>query len=151
MSDLTKFSPARYRAEANHPWDSEQLQIEPGKAKTYDNGKLPLAQIPWAAIDELSRVQLYGHSKYKDFNNYRKGMEVTRNLSCALRHIRDYLSGHDVDAESGFNPLAHALCRIAFTLQNIAEGTAIDDRYKSNKPFNPDLEAVIKDSLRGKP
>ena len=150
MSDLTKFSPARYRAEANHPWDSEQLQIEPGKAKTYDNGKLPLAQIPWAAIDELSRVQLYGHSKYKDFNNYRKGMEVTRNLSCALRHIRDYLTGHNTDAESGCHPLAHALCRIAFVLQNIHDKSAIDDRYSIQKSFNPDLEEVIKESLRQK-
>ena len=100
------------------------------KAETYDEGKLPLAWLPWAAIDELSKVQQYGHAKYKDFNNYRKGMEVSRNLSCALRHIRDFLEGHDVDAESGHSPLAHALCRIAFVLQNLKEGTAIDDRYK---------------------
>lgn len=99
------------------------------KALTYDSGKEPLAQLPWAAIDELSRVQMYGHSKYKDFNNYRKGMEVTRNLSCALRHIRDYLNGVDADPESGCNPLAHAMCRLAFVLQNIHDGVATDDRY----------------------
>jgi hypothetical protein len=73
---------------------------------------------------------LYGHKKYKDFNNYRKGMEVSRNLSCALRHIEEYLSGHDKDAESGESPLAHAMCRIAFVLQNLHDGTAVDDRYK---------------------
>ena len=101
-----------------------------GKALTYDDGKEPLANLPWAAIDELSRVQAYGHTKYKDFNNYRKGMEVTRNLSCALRHIRDYLNGKDVDHESGLNPLAHAMCRIAFVLQNLEDGVAHDDRYK---------------------
>ena len=127
------------------------LHTVAAKAKTYDEGKLPLAWLPWAAIDELSKVQQYGHEKYKDFNNYRKGMEVSRNLSCALRHIRDYLEGHDVDAESGHSPLAHAMCRIAFVLQNLKEGTAIDDRYKTQKPFNPDLEAVIKESLRNKP
>ena len=107
------------------------LAQPPTKALTYDEGKEPLANLPWAAIDELSRVQAYGHKKYKDFNNYRKGMEVTRNLSCALRHIRDYLNGHDKDHESGLNPLAHALARVAFVLQNIEEGTAIDDRYKA--------------------
>lgn len=100
------------------------------KALTYDDGKEPLANLPWAAIDELSRVQAYGHTKYKDFNNYRKGMEVTRNLSCALRHIRDYLNGKDIDHESGLNPLAHAMCRIAFVLQNLEDGVAHDDRYK---------------------
>ena len=101
------------------------------KAKTYDAGKEPLAWLPWAAIDELSRVQQYGHGKYSDFNNYRKGMEVSRNLSCALRHIRDYLNGVDADHESGRNPLAHALCRIAFVLQNLHDGVALDDRYKT--------------------
>lgn len=103
------------------------------KAKTYDDGKLPLAWLPWAAIDELSKVQVYGHKKYQDYNNYRKGMEVSRNLSCALRHIRDYLNGHDADHESGINPLTHAMCRIAFVLQNIHDGTAIDDRFKVNE------------------
>ena len=103
----------------------------PDKALTYDDGKEPLAHLPWAAIDELSRVQQYGHNKYKDFNNYRKGMEVSRNLSCALRHIRSYLCGVDLDPESNLPHLAHALCRIAFVLQNLHDGTAIDDRYKT--------------------
>jgi hypothetical protein len=100
------------------------------KARTEDTGKLPLAWLPWAAIDQLAQVQMYGHEKYADFNNYRKGMEVSRNISCALRHIRDYLSGVDKDVESGAHPLAHALARIAFVLQNLEEGTAIDDRYR---------------------
>ena len=106
--------------------------LTPGKdvAKTYDEGKEPLAWLPWAAITELAKVQQYGHTKYKDFNNYKKGLEVSRNLSCALRHIRDYLSGVDVDAESGLHPLSHALCRIAFILQNIHDRVEIDDRYK---------------------
>lgn len=101
------------------------------KAETYDSGKAPLAHLPWAAVEALSRVQQYGHLKYKDFNNYRKGMEVTRNLSCALRHIKEYLEGKDLDEESKESSLAHAMCRIAFVLQNLHDGTAIDDRYKS--------------------
>lgn len=100
------------------------------KAKTYDEGKLALARLPWAAIDAMNEVQGYGFKKYQDYDNYRKGMEVSRNLSCALRHIRDYLTGHDTDHESGLNPLAHAMCRIAFVLQNLNDGVAIDDRYK---------------------
>ena len=111
------------------PWVKQSLPSG-SKAETYDDGKAPLAQLPWAAVEALSRVQMYGHKKYKDFNNYRKGMEVTRNLSCALRHIKEYLEGHDQDKESGESPLAHAMTRIAFVLQNQADGTAIDDRYK---------------------
>lgn len=100
------------------------------KALTYDEGKAPLAWLPWAAIDEMALVQAYGEAKYKDFNNYRKGMEVTRNLSCALRHIRDFMNGHDLDEESGRSHLAHAMCRLGFVLQNLADGVEIDDRYK---------------------
>lgn len=100
------------------------------EAATYDEGKAPLAELPWGAIDSLAAAQLYGHKKYGDFNNYRKGMKVTRNLSCALRHIRDYLNGHDKDHESGLHPLDHAIARVAFVIQNIKDGTAIDNRYK---------------------
>lgn len=100
------------------------------KAKTYDDGKLPLAWLPWDAIRAMNAVQQYGHAKYLDFNNFRKGMEVSRNLSCALRHISEYMEGADNDHESGLNHLAHAMCRLAFVLQNLKDGTAIDDRYK---------------------
>jgi len=99
------------------------------EAKTYDTGKDPLALLPWAALTELSRVQRYGATKYESFHDYRKGMEVSRNVSAALRHIRDYMDGHDIDRESGCHTLAHAMCRLAFVLQNRSDGTAIDDRF----------------------
>lgn len=107
-----------------------KIELKSDKAATYDDGKPPLAQLPWAALDEMAHVQAYGHKKYGDFYNYRKGMEVSRQVSCAIRHLRDYMNGHDKDHESGLNPLAHAMTRIGFLLQNIADGKAIDDRFK---------------------
>lgn len=100
------------------------------KALTYDDGKAPLALLPWTLIDEMALVQGYGAAKYGDAHNYRKGMEVTRNLSCALRHIRKFLRGEDNDPESGKSHLAHAACRLGYVLENMADGVAIDDRYK---------------------
>lgn len=103
---------------------------EKPKALTYDEGKAPLAHLPWAAVDEMAFVQAYGQKKYGDFYNYKKGLEVGRNLSCAIRHIRDFMNGVDADSESGRSHLAHAMCRLAFTIQNMKDGTAIDDRWK---------------------
>lgn len=110
-----------------------EKQLQQQKALTHDEGKPPLAYLPWEAIDQMALVQAYGHKKYSDFFNYKRGMEVGRNLSCAIRHIRDYMKGIDKDHESGINPLAHALCRLAFVLENLKDGTAIDDRYTSRK------------------
>jgi hypothetical protein len=103
-------------------------KAEPATALTHDEGKPPLAYLPWSALDEVAMVQAYGHQKYGDFHNYRKGMEVGRNLSCAIRHIRAYMEGEDNDPESGRNHLAHAATRLLFTLQNIADNKQIDDR-----------------------
>lgn len=100
------------------------------KAKTYDDGKPPLANLPPEGIRQVAMVQEYGHKKYKDFNNYRKGMEVSRQLSCAMRHIMAYMDGFDLDNESHLSHISHAACRLMFALQNIHDGTLIDDRYK---------------------
>lgn len=100
------------------------------KALTYDSGKPPLACLPPEGMRAVARVQAYGHKKYGDFNNYRKGMEVSRQCSCAIRHIMAYMDGEDADPESGESHLAHAACRIMFLLQNIKDGVHIDDRYK---------------------
>ncbi len=103
------------------------------KAKTYDEGKPPLANLPPAGIRAVANVQAYGHKKYRNFNNYRKGMEVSRNLSCAMRHIMAFMDGENMDPESHESHLAHAACRLMFVLQNQHDGTMIDDRYKRAK------------------
>lgn len=103
------------------------------KAATFDDDKVPLSRVPWAGVDALARAQAYGHRKYGDFENYRKGMEISRNLSCALRHIRDFMDGQDLDAESGVDHLGHAMARIAFVIQNRHDGVAIDDRYNKRE------------------
>jgi hypothetical protein len=114
------------------------------KALTADSGKAPLAYLPWAGIDEVAHVQSYGQQKYGDFYNYRKGLEVGRNLSCAIRHIRAFMEGEDLDPESKRSHLGHACCRLLFTLQNLHDGSAIDDRYK--KPLD---KAAKKSKMKG--
>lgn len=103
------------------------------KAATYDDGKPPLASLPPEGLLAVARVQAYGKRKYGDDENYRKGMEAKRQMSCVLRHVFKYLAGEDNDNESGEPHLAHAAARLLFAIQNIAEGVMIDDRYKGGK------------------
>lgn len=106
------------------------------KARTYDDGKPPLANLPTAGLRAVAKVQQYGHKKYGDFNNYRKGMEVSRQVSCILRHLYAYMDGEDLDPESGEPHLGHACCRTMFLLQNLNDGVAIDDRFKKQPKEN---------------
>lgn len=103
---------------------------ERAKAATYDDGKPPLASLPPAALIAVARVQAYGKKKYGDDENYRKGMESKRQMSCVLRHVFAYLDGEDNDPESGEPHLAHATTRLMFAIQNIKDGVMVDDRFK---------------------
>lgn len=127
-SEAKPFAERTWEESGHFKWDN--IKDNPVKAETYDDGKPPLANLPWEGIKAVSRVQAYGHKKYKDYNNFRKGMEVSRNLSCAIRHIAAYMEGETLDKESNESHLAHAACRILFVLQNEHDGVAIDDRFK---------------------
>lgn len=120
----------RHEGETAHYGKCEEAPPKDGRAKTDDSKKLPLAKLPWKALRKVSGVQAYGHGKYGDFYNYKKGMEITRQISCAFRHLSEYLDGNDLDSESGHSHLAHAATRLLFALENIEDGTSIDDRFK---------------------
>ncbi len=132
-----KMDVPRHEGETKHVFNpADWTHIPDGdlqKAKTDDSGKPPLATLPWKALRKVSQVQAYGHKKYGDFYNYKKGMEATRQLGCAIRHIADYMDGIDLDKESGQSHLAHAACRILFALENESDGKLVDDRFKPKK------------------
>ena len=99
-------------------------------AATHDEGKPPLALLPMAGIRAVSLVQAYGHKKYGDFFNFKKGIQHSRAISCAMRHLAAHMDGETVDPESGELHLAHAATRILFLIQNMHDKTDRDDRYK---------------------
>jgi hypothetical protein len=120
------------------------------KALTFDDGKPPLANLPWHGLRAVARVQLYGKRKYGDYYNYKKGLEASRNASCAVRHIAEWMDREDLDLESGENHLAHACCRLLFLLENIHDNKLIDDRYKEeeNGKRRTKGRPVSKDAVR---
>lgn len=103
------------------------------RAKTWDDGKPPLALLPSEGVRQVALVQAYGAKKYGSFHDYRSGMEASRTMSCAIRHIMAFMDGEDLDPESGHPHLAHAATRLLFAIQNIKDGTIEDDRFKKEE------------------
>lgn len=101
---------------------------KPTKAIKYDNGKPPLDLISNYALEELSRVLQFGASKYHKWN-WAEGIEYSRVIAAAKRHIAQWENRVDTDEESGTNHLANAMCNLSFLLDFQArEMHHLDDR-----------------------
>lgn len=100
--------------------------------KKFDGGKPPISLISTIALVEEARVLDFGRQKY-DAHNWRKGMQWSRLLDAALRHITSFNSGEDKDPETGLSHLAHARCCLGFLLDYELNHPEKDDRYKGDK------------------
>lgn len=98
----------------------------------HDQGKLKLSLIPKEAIWEIGNALTYGANKYGEFN-FRKGISHSRLLDAAMRHITEYISGEDIDSESGNTHISHALGSLAMLAWMVKHRPELDDRYKGDK------------------
>jgi hypothetical protein len=78
----------------------------------FDQGKPSISLVPSEALIGMTRALDYGAKKYGRYN-YRDGIEHSRILDAALRHIFAILGGEDTDPESGLPHLHHALASLA--------------------------------------
>lgn len=95
----------------------------------FDKGKAQLSLVPLAALEEEAKVFEFGAAKYGR-DNYKAGMDYSRLIDAALRHINAFNSGEDLDPESGLSHLGHARCCLAMLLYYKAKGKGTDNRYK---------------------
>ncbi len=101
-------------------------------AKKNDEGKPSFSMIPQKAILEVSKTFTHGARKYGKFN-YSGGMEMTRYLDAAYRHLNAVLTGEDMDVDSGCLHLSNAIASLLMALDNQLTGSIIDDRNKIYK------------------
>jgi hypothetical protein len=98
----------------------------------HDGEKPPLAYIPKAALWAEGMAFKHGALKYDKFN-YKNGLEVTRTISAALRHIMQFLDGENLDEESGAPHLGCARANLAMALDTLANHPELDDRFRKEK------------------
>lgn len=98
------------------------------KAIKYDGEKPQLDLIPAEAIIEIGKVLTFGQSKYGRAN-WANGIEVSRLLSAAMRHLNQFNSGEDLDPESGLSHVSHAACNMAFLIWTLQNRPELDNRW----------------------
>jgi len=88
----------------------------------YDGGKPRTDLLPPRTLLEIAKVLSFGAQKY-DPNNWKKVEDLqARYTAAALRHLMDHMVDPDaVDAESGIDTLAHAICCLMFKLEDKLE------------------------------
>jgi hypothetical protein len=102
------------------------------KALKFDNEKPRTELVDADAILELAKVLTFGAKKYAA-NNWRKGIEFSRVIGAALRHIYAIQQGEDRDQETGLLHSAHAMCELMFLTNFYKSHPELDDRYKERQ------------------
>lgn len=103
-------------------------QLESGTGIKHDSGKVRMELLSPIALAEIAKVMTFGAKKYGD-HNYRGGLAWSRVCGALLRHVFAWLSGENLDPESGCSHLAHAGCCILFLLEYAQTHPELDDRY----------------------
>lgn len=91
-----------------------------------------MSLIPQKSLVELGNVMTHGAGKYGP-HNWRAGMDWSRLLSAAMRHMAQWNEGESIDEESGLNHLAHAAANLLMLLEYEIKSLGKDDRYGSSK------------------
>lgn len=102
----------------------------------YDSQKIQVELLSARWLCGVGAVLTFGAHKYAA-HNWRKGIELSRLLGAALRHIFAFLGGEDCDPETGLCHLYHASCCLMFAAELWETRKDLDDRYKLPKlpPF----------------
>lgn len=102
----------------------------------HDGDKPRMDLLPTVPLVEIAKVLTFGAKKYAA-HNWRGGIEYSRLIGSAYRHLSAFNDGEDLDPESGLPHLAHLGCCVVFLLEQYKRGTGKDDRYqvKDNTPW----------------
>lgn len=110
--------------------DASQWELAPISevGRKFDAGKPPMDLLPYGALIEVAKVLGFGAKKY-DAGNWANGLEVSRLIAAAERHIGEFKEGQDADIESGLMTLAHAVCPLLFAIWMLKNRPDMDNRW----------------------
>jgi hypothetical protein len=105
------------------------MENEKELALRYNSGKPRWSLVDFESLEGMVKVLEFGAKKYSE-HNWKKGLKTTDILDSLLRHTTAYLSGEDLDAESGLPHTAHILCNGMFLAYMEKHKPELDTRFK---------------------
>lgn len=102
--------------------------MKKAKAVKFDGEKIQLELLSASWLLGVGRVLTFGARKYAA-HNWRNGLQQSRLVGAALRHLVAYLGGENLDPESGLPHLHHASCCLMFASELLETHPELDDRY----------------------
>jgi len=103
----------------------------------HDNGKLRHDLVPWDAFGEVLEVLHQGANHY-GVHNWTKGMAWSRLFNALCRHVFAWWKGENLDRDTGFHHLAHAICCALFLLAYALRKIGNDDRFAQKNGLQND-------------
>lgn len=113
----------------NEDYLCKQLIIEP-KGVKFDSDKPPMSLLDPEFLEGVAKVLGFGAKKYAA-HNWRNGIEYSRLISAAYRHLGAINKGEDIDPESGLSHAYHLGCCTMFLASMMNTRPDMDDRYYS--------------------
>jgi len=108
-----------------------------------DMTKVPWHVLPWRAILEAAIGMMEGGRKYGRHNYRDAGVRCSVYFDAGIRHITDFLSGTDIDPDSGLCHLTKFISCMSVLVDSIVMGNWVDDRpirITDKKVIEPSFE-----------
>ena len=121
------------------------------EGKKYDSGKAKMHLLPPKALFEVAKVLTFGADKYGEENWREVADAQNRYASASLRHLFSHLDKEELDEETNYSHLAHAICCLMFKLELELESKSEEgkeeglreshtsEHRKGDKPSKPEF------------
>ena len=95
----------------------------------HDREKPDLSLLPASAKIGIAKAFMFGAAKYGRYN-YKGGMDWTRIIASADRHLTAFNAGEETDRESGLSHLFHLGACVMMLIDYQENKLGNDNRYK---------------------
>lgn len=103
---------------------------QPQAGVKFDQDKPPMALLDPEYLEGVAKVLGFGANKYAA-HNWRNGIEYSRLISAAYRHLGAINRGENIDPESGLSHAYHLGCCNMFLAAMMNHRPDMDDRWKA--------------------